>query len=101
MTRRLPVAEAKAKLSELMARVAHGGERIVIERHGKPLAALVSIEDLAKLEPADGSDDAMDPLLRFVGAWGAVPDDEIDRIVELIYAERARNVAAPPGLPDA
>jgi prevent-host-death family protein len=100
MTRRLPVAQAKAKLSELMARVAHGGERIVIERHGKPLAALVSIEDLEKLEPADGSDDRTDPLLRFVGAWGAVPDDEIDRIVELIYAERGRNVASPPGLPD-
>jgi prevent-host-death family protein len=100
MTRKVPVAEAKAKLSELMARVAHGGERIVIERHGKPIAALVSIEDLAKIEPAGGSDEEADPLLRFVGAWGAVPDDEIDRIVDLIYAERERNVAAPPPLSD-
>jgi antitoxin (DNA-binding transcriptional repressor) of toxin-antitoxin stability system len=81
-----------------MARVAHGGERIVIERHGKPMAALVSIADLERIEPAaDAEQD--DPLLRFAGAWGDIPDDEVDRIVDLIYAERERNVAPPPALP--
>ena len=42
--------EAKAHLSEYLNRVRYGGERIVIERHGKPVAALVSTEDLARLE---------------------------------------------------
>jgi prevent-host-death family protein len=42
--------EAKTHLSEYLNRVAYGGERIVVERHGKPVAALVSVEDLQKLE---------------------------------------------------
>lgn len=36
--------------SETLNRVAFKGERIVLERHGKPIAALVSVEDLALLE---------------------------------------------------
>ena len=37
----LNVAEAKARLSELLGRVAHGGESILITRRGKPMAKLV------------------------------------------------------------
>lgn len=44
------VAETKAKLSELMARAGYGGERFLIERRGKPLAALVGVQDLERLE---------------------------------------------------
>lgn len=50
MAKRVSAAEAKAKLAELVGSVAHGGERILIERHGKPVAALVSTEDLERLE---------------------------------------------------
>lgn len=35
------VAEAKKHLSELLGRVAYGGEQIVITKRGKPLARLV------------------------------------------------------------
>jgi prevent-host-death family protein len=44
------VAEAKKRLSELMSRVAYKGERFVIERRGRPMAALVSADDLRRLE---------------------------------------------------
>ena len=50
MTKRISAAQAKAHLSELMAQVAYGGEHYVIERRGKPLAALVSVDDLERLE---------------------------------------------------
>ena len=33
-----------------MSRVVYRGERFVIERRGKPMVALVSAEDLARLE---------------------------------------------------
>jgi prevent-host-death family protein len=33
-------------LSNVLNRVAYGGERLVITRHGKPSAAIVSVEDL-------------------------------------------------------
>ncbi|HEV8636688.1 MAG TPA: type II toxin-antitoxin system Phd/YefM family antitoxin [Chloroflexota bacterium] len=100
MTKRVSAAHAKAHLSELVSRVAHSGERYVIERHGRPAAALVSLDDLAKIEPPPGAP-ADDPLLRHLGAWGdLVSDQEIDRMVELIYAERERNVEPRPDLGD-
>ena len=44
------VADAKKNLSELMSRAAYNNERFLIQRRVKPMAALVSIEDLARLE---------------------------------------------------
>jgi len=42
MTRKtINVAEAKKHLSELLGRVAYGGEQIVITKRGKPMARLV------------------------------------------------------------
>jgi prevent-host-death family protein len=35
------VAEAKKHFSEILGRVAHAGERIVISKRGKPIAVLV------------------------------------------------------------
>ena len=45
-----PASRARNSFSELINRVAFGGERIPIERHGKPVAAIVPIEDLEFLE---------------------------------------------------
>lgn len=44
------VAEAKSHLSELIAKNAHSHERFIITRRDKPVAALVSIEDLHLIE---------------------------------------------------
>ncbi len=44
MTRKtINVAEAKKHLSELLGRVAFGGEEIVIAKRGKPLAVLTPV----------------------------------------------------------
>lgn len=50
----ISMSEARQQLARLVNRVAYGGERIVLEAHGEPKAALVSIEDLERLraEPA-------------------------------------------------
>jgi prevent-host-death family protein len=50
MTCQINIAEAKAKLSELLDR-ALAGEEIVIARAGKPLARLVPVEDLKPRKP--------------------------------------------------
>ncbi len=44
------VAHAKNTLSSLINKVAYGKTRVVLESRGKPKAALVSTEDLARLE---------------------------------------------------
>jgi prevent-host-death family protein len=50
MTTNLSVAEAKKRFSEIMGRVVYGGERFIIEKHGTPAVAVISLEDLARLE---------------------------------------------------
>ncbi|AZK92999.1 type II toxin-antitoxin system Phd/YefM family antitoxin [Streptomyces tsukubensis] len=50
MAYEIPVTQARAELAELINRVVYGGERVVVTRHGKPLVALVSAEDLDRLE---------------------------------------------------
>ncbi len=46
----ISVANAKSHLSEIIAKSAHGHERFVITRRDKPVAAIVSLEDLKILE---------------------------------------------------
>jgi prevent-host-death family protein len=50
MTREVPVTQARADLAELVSRVGYSGERVLLTRHGKALAALVPVSDLEALE---------------------------------------------------
>ncbi|HRI56661.1 MAG TPA: type II toxin-antitoxin system prevent-host-death family antitoxin [Anaerolineae bacterium] len=43
------VVEAKRSFSDLMGRVAYAGDRLVVERHGKPMIAWISYDDLLRL----------------------------------------------------
>ncbi len=91
--RHVGVAEAKGTFSALIEGVQHRGEHYVIERHGKPAAALVSVEELESLEadrlPAPGRTGG----LRLSGMWrGILSDEEIDEMVAAIYADRERDV---------
>jgi prevent-host-death family protein len=47
---RLTASEAREGFSDTLNRVAYGGERIVLRRRGRDLAAIVPIEDLALIE---------------------------------------------------
>ena len=50
----LPVSLARSNFSDLLNEVLVYGERVVLERHGKAVAALVSVTDLERLEEIDG-----------------------------------------------
>ena len=50
MSDTLPLAEVKAKLSEMVDRVEQQHDRITVTRNGRPAAVLVSPDDLASLE---------------------------------------------------
>lgn len=73
MAKHVSVGEAKAKLSSLINSVAYGGERIVIQSRGRPKAALVSVEDLRRLE-------GMQPLR----------STKAQRVLALAQADRVR-----------
>ena len=47
---RVPISKARENLADLGNRVALKGERVVIERRGKNLFALVPVEDVELLE---------------------------------------------------
>jgi prevent-host-death family protein len=54
----IPATTVRDSFSETLNRVAYKGERIVLERHGKAVAALVSVEDLELLESLEDRLDA-------------------------------------------
>jgi prevent-host-death family protein len=46
----LPLAEVKKRLSEMVDRVEHHHERVVVTRRGRPAAVLLSPDDLESIE---------------------------------------------------
>lgn len=53
-------SDARKHLADLLGRVAFGGERIPITRHGKVVAVLVSADDAKWLEELDDAEDEGD-----------------------------------------
>lgn len=47
-------------LGEVVDRVGREGERIVVTRHGRPVAAVIPVEDLDLLEDLEDARDAAD-----------------------------------------
>jgi prevent-host-death family protein len=80
--REAPVAELKAHLSEYVSLSASRGDRIVITRRGKPVAALVGLEDLQTLSQAE----KRKGLSELIGKWEGFED--IAGSVEKIYRAR-------------
>ena len=85
MANSISVADAKNHLSELMSRVFYKKERFLIERRGKPMAALVPAEDLVRLEQEPA---AAKGLLAAVGACADF--EEWDLMIKNIYLHRER-----------
>ncbi len=77
------VGDAKKHFSELMSRARYKGERFLIQRRGRPMAALVPAEDLDRLQQQPS---APRGLLAAVGAWADYK--ELDQVVEDIYRQR-------------
>ena len=53
----IAVTAIRDNLADALNRVAYGGDRVVLQRRGKGVAALVSMEDLALLEAMEDRDD--------------------------------------------
>ena len=77
----MTVAEAKNRFSDVLRRAEYGGERVIVERHGKPVAAIVSTDDLRRLEAAEDAADLRDARVALTEATrdGAVPLETVLR----------------------
>ena len=92
MRREIPVTQARADLADLVNRVAYSGERVVLTRHGKAMAALVSADDLERLEQL------AQQLLHLTEA-GHEPEHESGGSVQPMRIAAEHRPAGPPRPP--
>ena len=50
LVRRVSSSQARANLAVLLQSVGEGGERVLIERRGKPPVALLSVDDFQRFQ---------------------------------------------------
>jgi len=70
------ISELKSALSEFLNRAAYGRERIIVASRGKPKAAVISIEDLRRLEELEDALAAHEALEAHEGGE-TTPWDEV------------------------
>lgn len=78
---KLAAAEVRSRFAEALNRAHYGKERVVITRSGKPLAALISFEDLELLQRLEDLADlrAVARARAEVATKGSVPLAEAKR----------------------
>lgn len=88
MVKKVSTAELRKDLSALLARVAKGGGQVVIEKRGKPLAALVGVEALELIEQQQTTSANPQGALALAGAWGDLKERDMDALLAGVQAER-------------
>jgi prevent-host-death family protein len=53
----MPISAARDHLGDIVSRAEHAHERTVLTRHGRAVAAVISLEDLRELEAAEDEAD--------------------------------------------
>jgi prevent-host-death family protein len=84
----MKISDVKARLSSLVDEVYHRETRILIEKSGIPVAALVSANDLRRLERlGEEREQRRAALETFGAAFQDVPLDELEREIARIVSE--------------
>lgn len=86
-THTLGAREARAQFADLLGRVYYGGETIIVERSGKPMAAVIPIEMYERLIAEREARFAVIDRLRAKTA-GTPVDDVLSDVAEAIAAIR-------------
>ena len=81
----ISVAEAKSHFSEYISKVAYADKRIIITKRGKPIVALVSVEEIKKLK----SSEEVKGLGEIIGKWADFED--IEDNIKKVYLERSKD----------
>jgi prevent-host-death family protein len=63
------VSQARENFSDLLGKVQHSGEGVMIQRHGKDVAVMVSPEDYEAMQRLEDA-----AMLRLVESYAADPD---------------------------
>jgi prevent-host-death family protein len=96
---RMKLTDTKQHLSEVVNRVAQGESRVVIEKSGLPIAAIISADEYRRFVQMDAAREARFAAMgRISDAFAEVPLDEleaeVDRAVARVRAERRASRSA-------
>jgi prevent-host-death family protein len=88
MTQTMKISDVRGQLNTLVNRVFRKETRVIVEKSGIPVAALVSTDDLERLDRLDRERaerfTVIDELRQ---AFAGVPDEELEREAERALAE--------------
>ena len=88
MSKNIGVAEVKKSFSAVISEVSLKGEHFVIEKKGKPMAALVSVQELQRIEGSKEKEKKKG-LLAAIGAWEDF--ENLESAVSAIYERRKKS----------
>ena len=92
MTQTMKISDVKNQLSSLVNEVYRKETRVLVEKAGIPVAALVSADDLRRLTQLDRAwDEGTLALERFSEAFADIPVDELEAKIGQIIAEGRAN----------
>ena len=88
MVKKVSTAELRKELSSLLAEVVENNRQVIIQKRGKPLAALVSVDALELLKQQHTTSADPQGALALAGAWGELKEREMDAALADVYAAR-------------
>jgi prevent-host-death family protein len=88
VTEAMNISAVKQQFNSLVNRVYRNETRILIEKSGIPVAAVVSADDLTRLNQLDRDwDEGTQAIERFGAAFADVPPDEVEAEIARIISE--------------
>lgn len=88
MTQTVNVSQARQEFSQLLNKVFRKEARVVVEKSGIPVAAIVSAQDLQQLQRLDDQRKRDFAILDEIReAFKDVPDDELEREVNRAFQQ--------------
>ena len=88
MTQTLKASDVRSNWSQLLNKVFKEQTRVIIEKSGIPIAAVISAEDLSRLTRLEEErNERFKVIDRMRAAFKDIPDDEIERQVDKAVAQ--------------
>ncbi len=97
MVKKVSTVQLRKELSALLGHVVDSDQHVIIEKRGKPLAALVSIDALELMEQKRATSANSLGALALAGAWGELKEREMDALLAAVQAERGGDACRTEG----
>lgn len=100
VTQTVKASEARQNFSQLLNQVYKGGKRVLVEKSGIPVAAIISAEDLRRLSRLDAEWDRDFAVIDEIReAFKDIPDQELKREVARAVTEARTRIRAEKDRP--